>query len=122
MPTAILEREDIQALVRSGFGKLEGSRLLLVRVRPGREAQARERRREAVVLSVAEFDDARLAKRRINRVLQIAVSAPGLAALGLAQDVIERFPADFQAGIASDERRSFRLGDVGANSPTRWKW
>ncbi len=122
MPTAILEREDIQALVRSGFGKLEGSRLLLVRVRPGREAQAREWLREAEVLSVADFDDARLAKRRINRILQIAVTAPGLTALGVGDDVMALFPADFLAGIASDERRSNRLGDVGENSPSRWKW
>ncbi|MET1109984.1 MAG: hypothetical protein ABWX67_00510 [Allosphingosinicella sp.] len=122
MPTAVLERDDIQALVRSGFGKLEGSRLLLVRVRPGREAQAREWLREADVLSVADFDEARLARQRINRVLQIAVTAPGLVALGVGEEVMAHFPADFLAGIASDERRSFRLGDVGANSPSRWKW
>ncbi|MEA3032568.1 MAG: hypothetical protein QOH86_584, partial [Sphingomonadales bacterium] len=57
MPTAILERDDIQALVRSGFGKLDGSRLLLVRVRPGREAQARQWLGQAEVLSVAGFDE-----------------------------------------------------------------
>jgi Dyp-type peroxidase family len=122
MPTAILERDDIQALVRSGFGKLEGSRLLLVRVRPGREQQAREWLGGAEVLSVADFDDARLAKRRINRVLQIAVTAPGLAALGVPDQVMAGFPADFMAGIASDEGRSQRLGDVGDNAPSRWKW
>jgi len=122
MPTAVLERDDIQALVRSGFGKLDGSRLLLVRIRPGREAQARAWLRDAEVLNVAEFDDARLAKRRINRILQIAVTAPGLAALGVPDAVMTLFPADFLAGIASDERRSFRLGDVGENSPSRWKW
>jgi deferrochelatase/peroxidase EfeB len=122
MPTAILERDDIQALVRSGFGKLDGSRLLLVRVRPGREAQARQWLREAEILSVAEFDEARAAGRRINRVLQVAVTAPGLAALGVANEVMALFPADFLAGIAGDERRSHRLGDVGANSPSRWKW
>ncbi|HYI40248.1 MAG TPA: hypothetical protein VE053_08020 [Allosphingosinicella sp.] len=122
MPTAILEREDIQALVRSGFGKLEGSRLLLVRIRPGREAQARAWLREAEVLSVADFDDARLARRRIDRILQIAVTAPGLAALGVPEEVMAMFPADFLAGIASDDGRSQRLGDVGENSPSRWKW
>jgi Dyp-type peroxidase family len=122
MPTAVLEREDIQALVRSGFGKLDGSRLLLVRIRPGREAQARAWLREAEVLSVAEFDDARLAKRRIDRILQVAISAPGLAALGIADEVMANFPADFLAGIAGDERRSHRLGDVGENAPSRWKW
>jgi Dyp-type peroxidase family len=122
MPTAILERDDIQALVRSGFGKLEGSRLLLVRIRPGREAQARDWLGRAEVLSVADFDEARLAKRRINRILQIAVTAPGLAALGVPEEAMAAFPADFLAGIASDERRSHRLGDVGENSPSRWKW
>ncbi|MEO7177723.1 MAG: hypothetical protein ABIW83_02660 [Allosphingosinicella sp.] len=122
MPTAILERDDIQALARSAFGKLEGSRLLLVRIRPGREAQARDWLGRAEVLSVADFDEARLAKRRIDRILQIAVTAPGLAALGVPEEVMGAFPADFLAGIASDERRSHRLGDVGENSPSRWKW
>lgn len=122
MPTAVLERDDIQALVRSGFGKLEGSRLLLVRVRPGREQQAREWLGNAAVLSVAEFDEARESKRRINRILQIALTAPGLMALGVPEEVMAGFPADFLAGIASDESRSKWLGDVGENSPSRWKW
>jgi deferrochelatase/peroxidase EfeB len=122
MPTAILERDDIQALVRSGFGKLEGSRLLLVRVRPGREQQAREWLGKAEVLSVAEFDEARVSKRRVNRILQIAVTAPGLAALGVPDEVLAGFPADFLAGIAGGDHRSQWLGDVGENSPSRWKW
>src|ERR1044072_5447984 len=98
MPTAILEREDIQALVRSGFGRLGGSRPLLVRIRAGREAQARAWLREAEVLSVADFDDARRSKRRIDRILQVAVSAPGLAALGLSDEAMAAFPAAFLAG------------------------
>jgi len=122
MPTAILERDDIQALVRSGFGKLEGSRMLLVRIRPGQEEAARRWLADSHVLSVAEFDSARLAGRKIHRVLQVAVTAPGLAALGLRPEVLDCFPADFLAGIASDEGRSNRLGDVGENSPSRWKW
>jgi Dyp-type peroxidase family len=122
MPTAILERDDIQALVRSGFGKLDGSRLLLVRVRPGREAQARQWLGQAEVLSVEAFDEARRDGRRIERILQIAITAPGLAALGVPDEVIAGFPADFLAGVASDEGRSKRLGDVGENSPSRWKW
>src|SRR3954454_3367829 len=122
MPTAILERDDIQALVRSGFGKLDGSRLLLVRVRPGREAQARQCLGQAEVLSVEAFDEARRSGRRVERVLQIAITAPGLAALGVPDEVMAGFPADFLAGVASDEGRSKRRGDVGENSPSRWKW
>ena len=123
MPTAILEREDIQALVRSGFGKLEGSRLLLVRVRPGREAQAREWLREAEVLSVADFDE------RASRQAPDQPDPPDRGhraraspRSGVPDEVMALFPADFLAGIAGDERRSHRLGDVGENSPSRWKW
>jgi deferrochelatase/peroxidase EfeB len=122
MRTAILERDDIQALVRSGFGKLEGSRLLLVRVRQGQEEKARAWLGKAEVLSVADFDDAREDDRKIKRILQIAITAPGLAALGVSKEVMAHFPADFLAGIASDKGRSQRLGDVGANCPSQWKW
>ncbi|MFL6843965.1 MAG: Dyp-type peroxidase [Allosphingosinicella sp.] len=122
MPTAVLERDDIQALVRSGFGKLDGSRLLLVRVKPGEEKAARRWLGEAHVLSVAEFEAAHSAGQRIHRVLQIAITAPGLAALGVPTEVMGRFPADFLAGIASDSKRSQRLGDIGANSPENWKY
>lgn len=122
MPTAVLERDDIQALVRSGFGLLKGSRLLLVRVRKGSAEQVRHWLGEAKVLSVAQFDEAYRSKDEVKRVLQIAITAPGLYALEVDPDVMLSFPADFLAGIAEDERRSYRLGDVGENCPSKWKW
>jgi deferrochelatase/peroxidase EfeB len=119
-----LERDDIQAIVRAGFGRPKGSRLLLIKVRDGQAGKAREWLRKARddVLSVADFDDAYEKKVEIKRVLQIAISAPGLTALELPDSILTTFPADFQAGIASDDRRSQRLGDVGANSPAHWKY
>jgi deferrochelatase/peroxidase EfeB len=124
MPTAILERDDIQALARSGFGLLKGSRLLLVRIREGQGEKTRAWLREAQlkVLTVDGFDRAYEKREEIKRVLQIAISAPGLRALDLPDEVLTSFPADFQAGMASDDRRSQRLGDVGANSPEWWKY
>jgi Dyp-type peroxidase family len=122
MPTAILERDDIQAIVRSGFGELKGSRLLLIKVEDGGRGAARDWLAQADVLSVEGFEGARGERKVIDRVLQIAITAPGLEALGVPREVMESFPADFRAGVASDERRSQRLGDVGDNSPSRWKW
>ena len=45
-----------------------------------------------------------------------------MRALGVADGVIAGFSAEFIAGMAGDEGRSRRLGDVGANAPSGWRW
>ena len=42
--------------------------------------------------------------------------------LGIADDVLAGFSAEFLSGMAGQESRSRRLGDVGANSPQYWQW
>jgi deferrochelatase/peroxidase EfeB len=54
--------------------------------------------------------------------LQVALSFEGLRKLGLAEGVLSEFSAEFISGMAGDENRSRRLGDVGANSPEYWRW
>jgi Dyp-type peroxidase family len=103
---------DIQGLLRSGYGNLTEASFLLLRI-ADRDA-ARRWLLSAPVTTAAE--------NAAETVLQIAFSAAGMRALGVAEPVIAGFSAEFVAGIAGDEARSRRLGDVGANAPSRWRW
>jgi Dyp-type peroxidase family len=50
--------------------------------------------------------------------LNVAVTATGLKALGVSDDVVGSFSAEFRQGMAE---RAVRLGDTGANEPKRWE-
>jgi Dyp-type peroxidase family len=54
--------------------------------------------------------------------LQIAISAKGLAALGVKQNTLDEFSDEFIGGMADCKNRSRRLGDTGVNSPENWIW
>ncbi|SEP02448.1 hypothetical protein SAMN05216316_1497 [Nitrosovibrio sp. Nv6] len=108
------EFDDLQGLLRFGYGKLTDTCFML--------------------LNIANVD---LAKQWLNTVpinsaitkdpppataVQIAFSVEGLRALGLKESVVDGFSDEFIVGMAGDESRSRRLGDVGRNAPQRWKW
>ncbi|HEX4345715.1 MAG TPA: Dyp-type peroxidase [Solirubrobacteraceae bacterium] len=50
--------------------------------------------------------------------LNVAVTAAGLAALGVSDEVVQSFSAEFLDGMS---KRAERLGDVGANDPASWE-
>ncbi|MBT2324130.1 hypothetical protein J7E62_17410 [Variovorax paradoxus] len=108
------EFEDIQGLVRFGYKHLTQASFLLLRVRDAGAARA--------WLASAPVTSAIVRKPPPATAMQIAFTAPGLRALGLAEDVIGGFSAEFLAGMGSDESRARRLGDLGANDPARWQW
>jgi deferrochelatase/peroxidase EfeB len=107
--------DDIQAIIRSGFGKLAGCSYLLLRVVDAKPARAWLRAQH-----VASIGD--LTGGFLEHVVQIAVTSAGLRALGLKDDVISGFSAEFVTGMASDPSRSGRLGDIGENAPATWQW
>lgn len=115
MMQPVTERDDIQGLVRSGLGSLEKACYLLLRVRD--VAAARAWLAAAKPSSVADLDDGRVAEA-----MQIALSAPGLAALGVDPAAIAGFSPEYRQGMAGDRIRSRQLGDVGASSPEKWTW
>jgi Dyp-type peroxidase family len=51
--------------------------------------------------------------------LNVFLSWPGLAALGLPQAALDSFPEEFRLGMAA---RAKRLGDVGRNAPATWEF
>src|ERR1700749_3728134 len=114
VPAAVAERDDIQALLRSGFGALTEACFLLLRVVDAVAARAWLAR--VHVTSMADLDV------RQETVLQVALTATGMRALGTAPKAIDGFAAEFVAGMAGDAARSRRLGDVGPDAPEHWDW
>jgi deferrochelatase/peroxidase EfeB len=106
--------DDIQGLLWSGYGSLPEAAFLLCNVR--HPPAARSWLHQVRVTTIAD-----LATHQ-NRAIQVAISANGLRRLGVAPSIIDGFSPEFAAGIAGDEARSRRLGDVGANAPAHWRW
>ena len=109
--SAVTELDDIQALVRTGFGSLRGAAYVLLRIRDA--AAAREWLASILPAAVAD-----LAGEPLTEALQIALTAPGLVTLGTDTT---GFAPEFRQGMA-EPSRARRLGDVGANAPEHWAW
>ena len=108
------EFDDLQALFRFGHGKLTDTCFMLLDVADAAVAKQ--------WLAKAPVSSAAAKSPPPDTALQIAFSAEGLRALGLKASVIEGFSDEFITGMAGDESRSRRLGDVGSNTPERWDW
>ena len=109
-----IEYEDIQGLVRFGYKHLTQASFLLLRIRHAEAARA--------WLASAPVTNAILRKPPPSTALQIAFTSAGLHALDVAPDILDDFSAEFLAGMSSDASRARRLGDLGANDPTGWRW
>lgn len=106
--------DDIQGLIRFGHGRLVEAEFMLLRVSD--PAAARDWLADAPIMSAAtRADPPRTA-------LQIAFTAEGLRALGVADEVVAQFAQPFLAGMAGENSRSRRLGDTGTNDPAGWTW
>src|SRR5216684_3806042 len=110
-----IDTGDIQAIAKTAFGWLKGASYMLLRVGDPRAA-----RRWLRDLAPARL--ARLSAEPLEDACQIAFTAAGLRALGIDDAIVKRFSPEFVEGIASDENRSRRLGDIGANAPANWDW
>jgi Dyp-type peroxidase family len=102
--------DDIQGLVYSGWNDHAYAGYVFARLGP--DAQASRRWLDELRLGVAPVTRAR---RKIHGRLQVALSASGLAALGVPADVIDQMPAELTAGMAA---RTRALGDP---DPATWQ-
>jgi deferrochelatase/peroxidase EfeB len=105
---------DVQGIARFGHGRLQESAFLLLRIADAAAARG--------WLARAPVTTAVRTPEPPDRALQVAFSAPGLAALGLAPEIVAQFAPEFVAGMSGDRNRSRRLGDTGANAPANWRW
>jgi hypothetical protein len=111
------EFNDIQGLVWSGFGSLTEACFVLLRVT---DADAARAWLGTMLGSVTTIEQLR--HQRLSRALQIALTAEGMRALGVATDILDGFSAEFISGMTGDEGRSRRLGDVASSAPSVWRW
>jgi len=125
-----VEWNDIQGLVRSGYGNLKESAYLLWRFKPDRDQQQAERwiRDLADRLTCANSDDPARARAAV-RAINLALTASGLAALGVTEQERAYFSSEFREGMAPKPepgdvipRRTNLLGDLENNSPKYWEW
>ena len=104
---------DVQGLVRFGYGHMTTASYVLVRVKNADAAKA--------WLRAASITTAVAQKPPPKTAMNIAVTAPGLKALGVSESIIAGFSHEFRGGIGQ-ESRARQLGDVGKNAPSNWSW
>jgi len=109
-----VEFDDIQGLVRFGYKHHTEAAFLLLRVRD-RDAARRW-------LATVPVSTAATIEPPPEIAIQVALSAEGMRAIGVADDVVAAFATEFVVGMAGDANRARRLGDLGANDPSRWQW
>jgi deferrochelatase/peroxidase EfeB len=114
LSASVVDYSDIQGVVRFGYGPLTEASFLLLKIRDARIARS--------WLSTAPIASAVELTKAPQTALQVAFTREGLQALGVADDVMAGFSAEFLSGMSGQESRSRRLGDVGANSPQGWRW
>jgi Dyp-type peroxidase family len=111
-----LQKDQIQGLVFTGYPKNEAGTYLFLRVLD--RARARAWLRDLV--PELTFGEA----RAYGPTLNVALSAPGLSALGLDAGSLATFPHEFREGLREpdDAFRPRILGDVGDSAPSTWSW
>ena len=108
-----VDYDDIQGLVRFGFGKMNEACYYLVRIKDPSAARS--------WLANAHITSARTLEPPPQTALQVGFTVDGLKALRVPDEAIAGFAPEFLAGM-TEESRSRRLGDVGENAPPKWRW
>ncbi len=111
---AAVELDDIQGLVRFAYKHHTEAVFLLLCVKDAGAARA--------WLAQVAVTNAVTQDPVPSTALQVGLTSEGLRALGVANDLIKAFSAEFVDGMAGDTSRSRRLGDQGASDPSRWQW
>ena len=111
--------DDIQGMLGTGYGWLYSSRFWLLRIRDGRENDARKWLagfvRDGLVVSVADVRKSRT--HPVEKAVAIAFSYSGIVKLGCKETEAHPFPSPFQSGMGS-ELRELLLRD----RPRKWRW
>jgi Dyp-type peroxidase family len=107
-----LELDDIQAGALRPRPTPYAGAYLGLRIDDRHAGRELLRRLIPVLDSVASFDPGRQVS------LAVALTFPGLQALGVPQESLASFPAEFRQGMAA---RAAELGDVGDSAPENWE-
>jgi len=113
---------DIQGVITSGYGHLPQAAYLCVtitNVDGGRRWLSRLA--DSITSSQRHTGGHGVSEDRPPTAVNIGITANGLRAIGLPEEVLRTFPVEFQDGIASEERSRI-LGDTGASAPETWEF
>jgi deferrochelatase/peroxidase EfeB len=110
---AEVDFSDAQGLLRFGYKHMTQASYALLRVKNPAAARA--------WLRAAPVSNAVALNPPPTTALHVALTAPGLRALGMNESVIAGFSHEFRAGMAQ-ERLARSLGDVASNAPEYWHW
>lgn len=112
--TSLIDFRDVQGLVRFGYGHHKEACYLLLRIRDAAAART--------WCGTAPVATAEVQANPPSTALQVAFTYAGLRRLEAPADVLSGFSAEFQQGMAGEENRSRRLGDIGESAPEKWDW
>jgi deferrochelatase/peroxidase EfeB len=113
-PESAVDYEDVQGILRFGHGKLTRACFYALRIRDA--AAARAWLRQAPVTTAVTR------KPLPVSALQVALTPHGMRALAVPEAIVASFSPEFLTGMAGDESRSRRLGDIGTSAPSQWRW
>lgn len=113
------EFDDVQGLVRYGYGNLTDTCFLLLKIKNAPAAKA--------WLHTAPVNNAVKADLSPKTALHIAFTYEGLRRLDVVSVIkgyadLNRFSDEFIVGMSGDAGRSRRIGDVGNDAPEYWDW
>lgn len=118
-----IDGSDIQAIAKTAFAALKAASYILLRVEDAHAARQWLRGlAPASIKPVHVLKQKKAGGSEPENTYQIAFTARGLRALGVADSTMQGFSPEFLEGMGSDENRSRRLGDIGANAPSNWHW
>ena len=112
--SAIIDYSDVQGIVRYGYGHLPAAGFFLLRIKNPAAARS--------WLRTAPVTNATAVAPPPQHALQVAFTGDGLEAMGMPRPILEKFSPEFISGMAGEESRSRRLGDIAANAPSQWQW
>jgi deferrochelatase/peroxidase EfeB len=114
MSVTATDFRQVQGLIRFGYGRLTESSFLLLTIRDAEAARA--------WLRTTPVSNAVACETAPITALQVAFTRSGLEKLGVGDDLLAGFSAEFLSGMTGDPSRSRLLGDVGASAPENWEW
>jgi Dyp-type peroxidase family len=112
---------DIQGFLTSGYGHLPFATYLFLQIHEPHQARTWLQKLGSSITSSAPWPlgaDGR--KIKPSSAIDLALTAAGLAALGLPPRVLCTFPTEFQEGIAHAHRSTI-LGDTEESAPAHWE-
>jgi Dyp-type peroxidase family len=112
-PAPTLDLDDIQGGILHPRPSPYVGTYLLVRIDDRHHGREMLRRLRGSIASAAAWSPTS------DAWLNVALTYEGLRALGVPEDSLATFPAEFREGMAA---RAEVLGDVGENAPEHWEW